>query len=68
MRQNIKYYNHAYDIAFSLVAPCATGEQVGAGQLREALYQRLIRLTDLELMEACGLPFDSYETEQLEND
>ena len=54
-------YNHAFDIAFSLTCECPTGDAVTGAQLREAIEQRLHRLTDDELEEAVGMPFDSYE-------
>ena len=34
---------------------------VTGAQLREAIEQRLLNLTDDELVEAVGMPFDSYE-------
>ena len=54
-------YNHAFDITFSLTSECPTGDTVTGAQLREALMQRLLNLTDDELVEAAGMPFDSYE-------
>lgn len=56
-------YNHAFDIAFSLVSGCPTGESVTGSQLREALNKRLLSLTDEDLVEAVGMPFDTYEEE-----
>ena len=57
----MKYYNHAFDIAFSLTSDCPTGYAVTGAQLREAIEQRLLNLTDDELVEAVGMPFDTYE-------
>ena len=57
----MKYYNHAFDIAFSLTSKCPTGDTVTGVQLREAIVQSLLSLTDEELVEVAGLPFDSYE-------
>lgn len=56
-------YNHAFDIAFSLVSDCPTGEGVTGSQLRESLNKRLLSLTDEELVEAVGMPFDTYTEE-----
>ena len=60
----MKYYNHAFDIAFSLTSVCPTGVSVTGAQLRAAIEQRLLNLTDDELVEAVGLPFDTYEETQ----
>ena len=60
----MKYYNHAFDIAFSLTSECPTGDDVTGTQLRAAIEQRLLNLTDDELVEAAGMPFDSYEENQ----
>ena len=57
-------YNHAYDIAFEVISEDpkdATKEQIFAGLLR--------RTTDLlqngdELLEAVGMPSDTYEIEE----
>lgn len=56
-----KQYNHAYTIAFSVVDEDPTGENVTAQSLRKALLARVASLSDDELIEAAGLPFDTYE-------
>jgi hypothetical protein len=55
-------HDHAYDIAFSLRSNTADGSDVRASHIRAALLERLASLTDDELLEATGTPFDSYET------
>jgi hypothetical protein len=55
-------YNHAYDIAFSLVSEHPTGEDVTAEQVRDAIIARVhSAYASGELLEAIGLPFDTYE-------
>jgi hypothetical protein len=59
-------YNHAYTIAFEL-AGCTdeTGESVTASQLIIALEKRLnnLKANGNEIIEATGLPYDTYEEE-----
>jgi hypothetical protein len=55
-------HDHAFDIAFSLRSNTADGSDVRASHIRAALLERLASLTDDELLEATGTPFDSYET------
>jgi len=56
-------YDHAFDIAFSLRSQAADGSDVTATHLRSALLERLALLTDDELLEATGAPFDIYKAE-----
>jgi hypothetical protein len=58
-------YNHAFDIAFSLVSQHPTGEDVTADMLRNALQKRLDSMGDDEIMEAAGAPTDTYEVPEL---
>jgi hypothetical protein len=53
-------YDHAFDIAFSLRSNAANGSDVTAAHIRSAILERLASLTDNELLEATGAPFDSY--------
>lgn len=53
-------HDHAYDIAFSLRSFTADGSDVKARDIRSAILARLASLTDDELLEATGAPFDSY--------
>ena len=56
-------YNHAFTLAFetpSSVHP--TGEDVTPQQIRSAIQRRL-QCSDNELLEAVGVPFDTYEEE-----
>lgn len=54
-------YNHAYDIGFSIETSDASGGMVMGRQFREAIERRLSSLSDDELIEAVGMPFDSHE-------
>lgn len=54
--------DHAFDIAFSLRSVTADGTDVTATHIRSALLERLASLTDDELLEATGAPFDRYKT------
>ena len=59
-------YNHAFDIAFSIETD-NNGENVTAKELKAGLAKRLADLLasdDVEIIEACGLPFDTYEIEE----
>lgn len=53
-------YNHAFDIAFE-VKTDNDGENVTADELRQGLRNRLNGMSDDEIIEACGLPFDTFE-------
>jgi hypothetical protein len=60
-------YNHAYDIAFSLVSETPDGSDVTQEMLRAALIRRIEQL-DAEaefggMEQACGAPYDTYEEE-----
>lgn len=54
-------FDHAFDIAFSLRSHNADGSDVTAAHIRAALAKRITTLSDDELLEATGAPFDSYE-------
>ena len=57
-------YNHAYGLGFSVSGSTSVeGEDVKPSQIREAILTRLAGLDDEELMEAVGMPFDTYEEE-----
>ena len=60
-------YNVAFTIAFE-VPKCSDpkGEFVKPKEFRKALILRLAELDDIELVEAIGLGFDSYEDTQEE--
>jgi len=67
IRKSEKKYNHAFDIAFELESD-NDGERVTASELMAGLLRRvadLIQNPD-EIIEACGLPFDTYENEEVE--
>lgn len=55
-------YNHAYDMAFSRSgSTCEEGSDLTPALARELIKQRLDDLSDAELMEAIGAPFNSHE-------
>jgi hypothetical protein len=54
-------YDHAFTIAFSLVTAQPDGRDATAAELRAALLKRLAALSDDDLLEAVGAPYDSYE-------
>lgn len=65
-------YNHAYDIAFSVVSSDPDGLDVTPAMLRAALLQRVAQL-DAEAHvggyeQACGAPFDTYEMDKESDD
>lgn len=58
-------YNHAYDIGFEIAhSTDPKGRDISPCQLRAAIRRRLADLSDDELLEAVGLPFDTYEEEE----
>ena len=59
-------YNHAFAFAFSLVNDSESGNETTAKELRQAIINHLSNVSDTELVENCGMPFDTY-TEELEN-
>ncbi len=56
-------YSHAYSLAFEISSGDSHGEGVSGSQLRQAIISRLGKLSDAELAEACGAPFDTHEVE-----
>lgn len=59
----MKKYNHAFTIAFEVLSD-NEGEDVTADELKEGLANRLRSLKHGdEILEACDLPYDTYENE-----
>jgi hypothetical protein len=58
-------YNHAYDVAFSLVSNDPEGLDVTPAMFRAALLRRIAQIDAEEAHggweQACGAPFDTYE-------
>lgn len=56
-------YNHAFEIAFEVKSDhSAKGDDdVPAAELRKGLQQRLNSMSDREIVEACGAPFDTMD-------
>jgi hypothetical protein len=57
-------YNHAFTLAFSLESNLDNADDVTVSQARSAIQSALDRLSDIELMENIGYPFDTYEIEE----
>lgn len=57
-----KKFSHAFDIAFQLTSE-NDGANVTGAELLKALRARVATLTEAEAIEACGMPFDTYEIE-----
>lgn len=53
-------YNHAFSIAFS-VETANDAENVSSSEIRAGVLKRLADIGDFELVEAVGMPFDTYE-------
>ena len=60
----VKRYNHAYDVAFSLVSNDPEGRDVTPAMFREALLRRVVEIDRADNWEeAVGAPFNTYEEE-----
>jgi hypothetical protein len=63
----MKRYNHAYELAFSVVSNDPEGLDVTPAMFRAALLRRIAQLDAEEAHggweQACGAPFDTYEVE-----
>ena len=61
----MKKYNHAFTIAFT-VENTSDGESVTEKELFTGIKKRVIALSrnEGEIIEACGMPFDTYEIEE----
>lgn len=59
-------YDHAYTFGFSVKSNDEGGEDVTAEQLRDAIVKALARMNDVDLLENCGCPFDTFEIEESE--
>jgi hypothetical protein len=64
----MRRFNHAFTFGFALDSDDATGEHIPARQLRAAILKHLAGLSDAELIENCGLPFDSYAVDMPESE
>jgi hypothetical protein len=60
-----KQYNHAFDVAFSIVTDREDAEGITAEQFTQAVLQRVLDLNKHdEWNEAVGAPFDTFEVEE----
>tara|TARA_Y100001936_G_C15931517_1_gene589606 strand:- start:101 stop:274 length:174 start_codon:yes stop_codon:yes gene_type:complete len=55
-------YNHAFDIGFEIISNCEQATDVTPAMLRGALLERVNKLSDTELKQACNC-FDTHEEE-----
>ena len=55
------FFNHAFSFAFSIDTADPTGEHIPVADLRAALVMKLAAISDTELLENLGTPFDTYE-------
>lgn len=67
MTDIIHTFNHAFDLAFSLTSRDEEAADVTSPMLRHAILRRLASLSDMELVEAVGAPFDTYREDALSN-
>jgi len=59
-----KTYNHAYTFAVEIKnSGREDAEDVTGAQLRAALLERIDRLSDDDILEACDAPYDTFEQE-----
>jgi hypothetical protein len=58
-------YNHAFSFSFSLNTD-NKGDAVTPNELRQAILGYLASFNDWELIENCGMPFDTYLNEEIE--
>lgn len=58
-------YNHAFDIAFSVVSDNAEALDVDADTIRAAVRRLLDTYTDDEIMENVGAPFNTYTYDEV---
>ena len=47
-------YNHAYDFAFEVISNHEEAEDVTPQMIRSALLERANRISDEEIVQACG--------------
>lgn len=57
----MKTYNHAFTIGFTIASKHPEGDDITPQQFRLGILARLAAVTDDELIEAVGCPFDTYE-------
>ena len=65
----MKRFNHAFTVAFSIDSD-NEGHAVSESELLEGLIERVnwLMKNQGEVIEAVGLPFDTYENYEVEND
>ena len=57
----VRRFNHACELAFTVISADPNGEDFTGPMLREAITKRLDLISDAELLEAVGAPFDTFE-------
>jgi hypothetical protein len=63
MNTNMARFNHAFAFGFELENDSPEGEVTGQ-ELRHAIVCRLQEMTDDEILDNCGNPWDTYENEE----
>jgi len=58
----MSFYNRAFDFAFEVICQDEEGEDITPAMIRAELIDRAIRVSDREILEACG-SFDVHEEE-----
>ena len=56
-------YSNLYDIAFEVISHTDDGSDITGSMVKSAIYEKLMRLTDDEIMEHVGF-CDCYEIEE----
>lgn len=54
-------YDHAYSFGFSLISEKERGEDVTGSDFRKSIQKRIDSLSDEELEENCGIPWDTFK-------
>lgn len=62
-------YNHAYTFAVEIAGSASEdAADVTGAQLRAALLERINRLSDEDILDACEAPYDTFEEEAEKDD
>ena len=61
----VRRFNHACELAFTVISEDLNGEDFTGPMLREAILKRLASIGDAELLEAVGAPFDTFEEQDM---
>lgn len=59
-------YNHAFTFNFSINSNHEDGQDITADEFRAAIIDAVKNIDDASLLENCGMPFDTYENEEVQ--